>query len=144
MSDTNSKSTRMKRIEQGLNVVFTAQVTKEVLAAVDFEAILAGDPARDAVDVDRLAEAVGRPLGRALAQYVFDDGGKFDVVKRALGSEIGSRIAAETFRTATENVDIDAVIETLVELSESQVSEPPMQDAIDTYVENSDEQTADS
>jgi hypothetical protein len=81
-----------------------------VFATGDFRAILADDP----VDVDRLAEAIGRPLGRALAQYIVDGNGKTGVAKRALGSEVGSRVAAETVSAALERVDVEAAVETLV------------------------------
>ncbi|SEP06038.1 hypothetical protein SAMN04487948_11279 [Halogranum amylolyticum] len=135
MTDT-SDDRRLERIEQGLEVLFASEVAREVFAAVDFEALLADEPAVDAVDVDRLAGAIGRPLGRAIAQYVVDSDGTVGVAKRALGSEIGSRIAAETFRAATENVDVEAVVETLVELDEESPG-PELQGAIDDYVEHS-------
>lgn len=143
MSDTTGDE-RLERIEQGLDVLFASEVARDVLAAVDFEAILADDPATDPVDIDRLAEAIGRPLGRVLAQYVVDGGGKIGVAKRALGSEVGSRIAAETVRTATENVDVDAAVETLVELGEETGHGPQLQEAIDSYVENADERSDDA
>jgi hypothetical protein len=142
MSDTSGDE-RLERIKQGLDVLFASEVARDVLAAVDFEAILADEPATDPVDIDRLAEAIGRPLGRALAQYVVDGSGKVGVAKRALGSEVGSRIAAETVRTATENVDVDAAVATLVELGEGTGNGPPLQEAIDSYVESADDESND-
>ena len=132
---------RLERIEDGLDVLFASEVAREVFAAVDFRAILADEPATDPVDVDRLAEAIGRPLGRALAQYIVDGNGKIGVAKRALGSEVGSRVAAETVSAALEHVDVEAAVETLVELDDETRPGPSLQDAFDVYVENRDDET---
>ena len=57
---TDATDERIASIERGLDALFATEVASEILEAVDFEAILAEQPAEDPVDVERLAEALGR------------------------------------------------------------------------------------
>lgn len=135
---TDATDERIDSIERGLDALFATEVASEVLEAVDFEAIMAEEPAQDPVDVERLAEALGRPVGRALAQYVVGGSGASGVAKRAIGSELGQRAAATGVRVAVDHVDPDAVAETLVELDEETLPGPALNDAIPVDVEASD------
>lgn len=134
----DSTAEHIDRIERGLDALFATEAAKEVLAAVDFEAILAEAPAADPVDVERLAEALGRPIGRALAHYVVGGSGASGVAKRAIGSEVGQRAAATGVRLAVEHVDPDRVAETLVELDEETIPGPTLSRAIPVDVADSD------
>ncbi|MBV0926064.1 hypothetical protein KTS45_17810 [Halomicroarcula limicola] len=137
MSDSTGDE-QLDRIEQGLDALFATEVAKEVLEAVDFEAILAEEPAEDPVDIDRLAQAIGRPVGRILAARVIGGSGAAGLAKQTLGSEVGSRVAAKTFRVAVENVDTQQVTETLVELDEETLPGPTLQEMIGPAIEDSD------
>lgn len=135
---TDATDDHIDRIERGLNALFATEVAKEILEAVDFEAILAAEQAEDPVDVERLAEALGRPVGRALARYVVGGSGASGMAKRAIGSEIGQRAAATAVRVAIDNIDPDAVVETLAELDEETIPGPTLNEAIPVDVEDSD------
>ena len=106
MSDASDE--RLARIEQGLNALFAAEIVEEILAAVDFEAILADAPAEDPVDVERLASTLGRPLGRALAAKFVDDAGAAGILTRIVVSEFTGRVASRALEMATENLDGEA------------------------------------
>ena len=126
-----TRDERLERIERGLDAIFATEVAREILEAVDFEAILADEPADDPVDVDRLADAVGRPVGRFLAQRVIGGSGAGGVAKRAVGSEVGGRVAGAALRTAAEYVDTERATERLVELDEMVLPGPSLRDAVD-------------
>lgn len=106
MSDASDE--KLARIEQGLNALFAAEVVEEILAAVDFEAILADTPAEDPVDVERLTSALGRPLGRVLAAKFVDDAGAAGILTRVVVSEFTGRIASRALEVATESLDGEA------------------------------------
>lgn len=106
MSDASDE--KLARIERGLNALFAAEVVEEILAAVDFEAILADAPAEDPVDVERLASTLGRPLGRALAAKFVDDAGAAGILTRIVVSEFAGRVASRALEVATENLDGEA------------------------------------
>lgn len=110
MTDADQK---LERVEQGLNALFAAEVAEEVFAAVDFEEILSDGGADDPVDVEQLAGALARPLGSYLARQVFDGDGAGWLAGRAVGSTVGGRVAATTFRVAVERIDIEATVESL-------------------------------
>ncbi|WP_435333832.1 hypothetical protein [Haloarchaeobius sp. TZWWS8] len=129
---------RLERIEQGLDALFATEVAKEILAAVDFEAILADEPATEPVDVDRLANAIGRPVGRLLAHYVVSGSGAGALAKRAIGSEVGGRVATETFRFAVRTVDFRSVAETLVELDEETIPGPALRELVEPHIDDGD------
>lgn len=130
MSDSSGDQ-RLARIERGLDALFATEVAKEILEAVNFEAVLADQPADDPVDVDRLAEAVGRPLGRYLAHRIVGGSGAGGVAKRAVGSEVGGRIAAKTVRVAVEQVNAESVATTLAELDET-LPGPGLREVVDS------------
>jgi hypothetical protein len=135
--DDSTGAGGLERIEQGLNAVFTAEATADILDAVDFEAILADEPAQAPVDAEQLAEALGRPVGRLLAHRVLGGSGATGLAKRAIGSEVGSRVTSGAVRVAVENVDTDAVTETLVEIDE-ETPGPALRDAVVPHLEASD------
>lgn len=134
----DSTTEHIDRIERGLHALFATEVAKEILAAVDFEAILGEGHATDPVDVERLAEALGRPIGRALAHYVVGGSGASGVAKRAIGSEVGQRAAATGVRLAVRHVDTSEIAETLAELDEESIPGPALGDAIPVDVADSD------
>lgn len=105
-------------IRRGRDAVVVAQAVRELHDAVDFEDLRADDAVGDPVDVDRLADAIGRPVGRLIALQLVDDSGATGFAKRAITERVGRTVSAETFRIVVENVDTEAVTETLVELDE--------------------------
>lgn len=128
---------RLDRIEQGLDAVFATEVAAEILEAVDFEEIMADEPAQDPVDVERLAEALGRPVGHLLAHRVIGGSGATGLAKRAIGSRVGSHVVSETVRVAAETVDPDAVVDGLVELDE-ETPGPALNETVVPVVADSD------
>ena len=137
MSDATGDE-RLERIERGLDLLFATEVAKEILEAVDFEAILAAEPAESPVDVDRLAAALGRPVGRVLAYRVLGSSGPAGFVGRTVGSRVGGRVFAETFRIAVENVDARAVAERLVDLDEETLPGPALREVLGPHLEEDD------
>lgn len=137
MSDSTGDG-RLERIERGLDLLFATEVAKEILEAVDFEAILAAEPAEDPVDVDRLAAALGRPVGRVLAQRVLGESGTTGLAGRTVGGRVGGRVAEETVRIAVENVDTGEVVERLVELDEETLPGPALRELLGPHLEESD------
>lgn len=105
---TDPSDDTMARVKQGLDALFAAEVVEEILAAVDFEAILAEEAAEDPVDVQRLTGALGRPLGKFLANRIFDGDGASGVIKHALGTEVGGRAIGRALEVAVERIDLEA------------------------------------
>lgn len=128
-----SDDPRLDSIERGLDALFATEVTREILEAVDVEAILADEPATDPVDVERLANAVGR----VLAHRVIDGSGATGFAKRTVGTRVGGRVAAETVRLAAENVDPQEVADALVEIDEGTPG-PQLRKVIQPVVEDVD------
>ncbi len=137
MTDSTTAE-RLDRIERGLDALFAAEVSEAILEAVDFEAILADQPADDPVDVERLAEALGRPVGRMLARTVISGSGTTGVAKRAIGSEVGGRVASKSLQVAVDTVDLDQAAERLMELDEESVPGPDLREFLGPYAEDSD------
>jgi hypothetical protein len=137
MTDSTTAE-RLDRIERGLDALFAAEVSEAILEAVDFEAILADQPADDPVDVERLAEALGRPVGRMLARTVISGSGTTGVAKRAIGSEVGGRVASKTLQVAVDTVDLDEATERLMELDEESVPGPDLREFLGPHAEDSD------
>jgi len=137
MSDSTGDE-RLEQIERGLDLLFATEVAKEILEAIDFEAILAAEPAEDPVDVDRLAAALGRPVGRVLAQRVLGESGATGLAGRTVGGRVGGRVAEETVRIAVENVDTGEVVERIVELDEETLPGSPLQEVLGPLLENGD------
>jgi len=129
---------RLEQIERTLDFVFAADVAKAILRAVDFEAILAEEPAENPVDVEHLTKAVGRPVGRIIASRVIDGTGVGGLAKWTLGSEVGGRVAVKTFRVAVENVDVTAATETLVELDAEALPGPAVRETLEPVLGESD------
>lgn len=105
--DTQSAS--LDRIEELLAAVFAAEVARELMEAIDFEAILRDEATMEAVDVEKLGDAIGRPLGRLLVRRMVDSEGTLGVASKRLGSAAGGRIASEGLRALIENVEPDTV-----------------------------------
>lgn len=90
-TDTGDGGTNsLERIVDGL---LAAEAARELKEAVDLEAILADQPADEPVDVDRLADALGRPVGRLLAHRIVDAGGMTGFAKRRAVTDAGDRVA---------------------------------------------------
>lgn len=94
-------------LDSGLNALFATQVAEEVFEAVNFEALRAGEPINQAVDLDHLTRTIGQPAGRLLARELARQapGGK---VTEVLGREIGGLAAAFVFQRILEEADPDA------------------------------------
>lgn len=105
-SDADPESS--PRLEEGLQLLFAAGVAEEAVEAVDLEALRAGDPLEDAVDAERLGAALGRPVGRALAQRVVGDAA-VDGYAGLVVREAAGRAGARACRVALERADPDAL-----------------------------------
>jgi hypothetical protein len=104
-SDVGNESS--PRLEKGLQLLFAAEVAEEAVDAVDLQALRAGAAVEEAVDPERLGSALGRPVGRALAQRAVGDAAEGYVgvlVREAVG-----RAGARACRVALERVDAEAL-----------------------------------
>lgn len=108
MSDSPDDE-RLSNLERGVETIFAADVANDVLAAIDFETLLSDQPIDQAIDVDLLADAIGRPLGRIVAGRLVGSGGLTGLAGRTVATEVGGRAIAETIRVAADQVDPDAV-----------------------------------
>lgn len=97
---------------RGLDVLFAAEVTRDVAAAIDLERLEAGASLDEAVAYRELGSAIGRPAGRLLA-----DGATRGALKGGVAGlvirEAASRAGAAVLRTALQRADTEAVLETL-------------------------------
>lgn len=106
MTDSSDTDDGADGFERVVDAVFTADVAREVHAAIDFEAILADQPADEPIDVDHLADTLGRPVGRLLAKRLVDSGGVTGLAKRAVVSEVGDRVATKALYATADAVDV--------------------------------------
>jgi hypothetical protein len=129
MTDTDTTSDDdTNYLRRGIDAVVVAQAAKELHGAVDLEDLRGSDTVGDPVDIDQLADAIGRPIGRLIAHQLVDDGGATGLTKRMIAERIGRNVSAETFRIVVENVDTRAVSETLIELDEETLPGPSLRD----------------
>lgn len=106
MTDATDSDDGAGAFERTVDAVFTAEVAREVHEAIDFEAILADQPADQPVDFDQLADALGRPVGRLLAKRLVDSGGVSGFAKKVVVSEVGNRAATKAFQVTADAVDV--------------------------------------
>jgi hypothetical protein len=108
----------LDRLETGLNALFAAEVVEEIYEAVDVEALRAEEATGDAIDHERLARAVGDPVGRIVARRVVSQvtsGGVTGVVGRELAGRIGTAVV----RTALEHTDPERALERVTDLDQA-------------------------
>lgn len=132
----STEGTPVSRIEQGLNVLFATEVAREIIEAIDFEEILAEQPTEDPVDVDKLANALGKPVGRYLAHRAVGSGGVSGVAGRKVGSEVGGRVAAETVAIVAENVEPTTITDTAAQIDEEVLPGPSIGTAVEPFVDD--------
>jgi hypothetical protein len=114
-----------KPLRRGKDAVVVARAARELYDAIDTEdlrAASAGDPA----DVDQLADALGKPIGRLLALHLVDDTGVTGYAKRTVTERVGRSVSTRTVRIVVENVDTEALAETIVELDEETLPGPAL------------------
>lgn len=102
----------LDKLGKGLDVVFAAEVTRDIAAAVDVEQLEAGASLDQAVEYRELGSALGRPAGRLLANSAMRGalkGGVAGLVVR----EAASRAGAAVLRTALQRADTEAILESL-------------------------------
>lgn len=100
------------RIDRGLNALFAAEVTSDVLEAIDVDALAAGEPIDRAVDVDALASALGKPAGRLAAEGLLrrtGAGGVAGIVVR----EAVTRVGARALERALVEADVEELLATI-------------------------------
>jgi len=103
-TDTGDDGTNsLERIVDGL---LAAEAARELKEAVDLEAILADQPADEPVDVDRLADALGRPIGRLLAHRIVDASGVTGFAKRKVVTDAGDRVATKAIEVTAGAADL--------------------------------------
>jgi len=95
-------------VESGLDALVVVDVARELLEAVDVEALQSGAPVEEAVDDERLRQAIGGPVGRLAARRIADratGGGLAGLV----GREVAGRIGSAAVRRAVKRVDPEAL-----------------------------------
>lgn len=113
MTDSTDDDGGAGAFERTVDVVFTAEAAREIHDAIDFEAILADQPADEPIEFDQLADALGRPVGRLLAKRLIDDDGATGLAKRVVVSQVGDRAATKALRVAADAVGGDSSGESL-------------------------------
>lgn len=105
MTDSTDDDGGAGAFERTVDAVFTADVAREVHDAIDFEAILADQPADEPIDFDHLSDTLGRPVGRLLAKRLVADDGATGLAKRVVVSEVGNRATTKALRVTADAVD---------------------------------------
>lgn len=102
----------LDKLGTGLDLVFAAEVTRDMAAAIDVEQLEAGAPIDEAVEYRQLGSALGRPAGRLLASGAMRGalkGGVAGLVVR----EAASRAGAAVLQTALQRADTESIVESL-------------------------------
>lgn len=126
-------------IRKTVDAVVAARAASEMNEAIDLGAVAGDDPDGEPVDIDHLGNAIGRPVGRLIANRLVDGTGATGVAKRTVAGRVSRRVTAETVRVVLENVDTEAIAETLVELDQETLPGPSLIEAADTAVESTTE-----
>jgi hypothetical protein len=95
-------------IESGLDALVLVDIAREVLDAVDTEALQGDAPLDEAIDEGQLRQAIGGPAGRLVARQLADraTGGG---VAGLIGREIAGRVGSAAVRRAIERADPEAL-----------------------------------
>lgn len=112
LRDSLSGSGTMDRLDRGLDVLFAAEVTRDVAAAIDVEQLESGASLDQAVEYEKLGSAIGRPVGRLLANGAVRGALKGGVAGLVI-REAASRAGAAVLRTALHRADTEAMLERL-------------------------------
>jgi hypothetical protein len=99
MSDTTD-TTNAEGDDSSMGTLFELRTAAEILDAIDVEAMLADEPARDPVDGEQLADAAGR----ILAERLVSGSGATGFVKRYVAHEVGGRAAQVTIQAVVDRV----------------------------------------
>ncbi|WP_380677038.1 hypothetical protein [Salinigranum sp. GCM10025319] len=119
-------------IKRGKDAAIVAEAARDLTDAIEFEELRGDDTVGDPVDAEQLAEALGRPIGRLIALQLVDDTGATGFAKRTVTERIARDVSTKTFRVVVENVDTEAVAETLVELDEETLPGPALHEYVGT------------
>ena len=123
MSDQQSAD-ETSTLQTVIDAVVAVRTASELHDAIDVDALLSDDPAGDPVDLDEFADAVGRPVGRAVANTLVDGSGKIGTAKRFISSRIVREVTAGTVRVAGRRFDTDALARSVVELDQERLPGP--------------------
>lgn len=129
MTDTTSND-ETNTLTRGVDALIAVETAQELNDAIDFDALVGEDGTTDPVELEKFADAIGRPIGRLVAKGIVDDGGMTGFAKRELGRKATQRVTAETVRVIVENVDTASIAETLVAFDEETLPGPSVQDAL--------------
>lgn len=111
MADSSDADHESSSPERGHLWLFAGEVAEEAVEAIDVEGLRAGDPLEAAVDAERIGAALGRPLGRALAQRAVGDA--VDEYAGRLEREVAGRVGARDCRAALERADLEVLPDSL-------------------------------
>lgn len=137
MSEDASDGDPFDSVDTGLDALTLADVARDLLDAVDVEALQGGAAVEEAVDGDDLREAVGGPAGKLVARRLADrvvGGGVSGLVAR----EAAGRAGASLVTFVVEQVDAGTVGDALEELAEDPELDPDGEDP--TVIDVEDEE----
>ncbi len=129
-STETAQSDGTNPIRRGKDAVIVAQAARELADAIDAEDLRT--ESGDVADLDQLADALGKPIGRLIALQLVDDTGVTGYAKRTVAERVGRSVSTRTLRIVVENVDTEALAETIIELDEETLPGP----ALHEYVGN--------
>lgn len=117
MTDEERGDGALDSIDDGLDALVLVDVARELVDAVDFEALQNGAAYEDAVDQPRLERALGGPVGRVVARRLADrvvGGG----VTGLVGREVAGRVGASLVEYLVERVDPETMLASLEAMTE--------------------------
>jgi hypothetical protein len=115
-------------VESGLNALTLVEVARDVLEAVDVEALENGASVVDAVDETAMRDALGGPAGRIVARELADrvTGGG---VTGLVGREIAGRAGASLVEYLIETFDAESIGAALEGMDEQSFESGASEDA---------------
>lgn len=98
-----------------LEVYLTGDTVRDLLGAVDADALIEGQPVAEAIDRELAGEVLGQLLGQALAEELAGDGRVSEVGARLLGRRAGGQVGRLAVLALLEYGLLDASLDRLRE-----------------------------
>ncbi|MFD1513662.1 hypothetical protein [Halomarina rubra] len=121
MSDRPEDDT-LDSIDDGLDALVLVDVARELVDAVDFEALQNGAAYAEAVDQTQLRRTLGGPVGRVVARRLADRVVGSGVTG-LVGREVAGRAGASLVEYLVEQVDPETILASLEAMAEESADE---------------------
>lgn len=111
-------------LQRTMDTLVAIRTATDLHEAVDVDALLSDDPHAPVLDIDEFADAVGRPVGRAVAHRLVDGDGTSGTVVRVASSKVVREVTAGSVRLAADRLDTDHLSTSVVELDRDRLPGP--------------------